>query len=199
MKVTLIRHGVTVWNQERRIQGQTDTDLSPEGRAALERRTVPDEYRQRRWIASPLRRAVDTAMILSGFGEGDIARDARLMEMNWGDWEGERLDDLRARYSHLMSENELRGLYFRPVNGECPHELRARALAFLDDRAAQNEDIVVVTHKGVIRALFSQAFGWNMRSKPPVKPDWTRAHEFEYRTGGALKPISLNVSLDAET
>ena len=63
--VTLVRHALTVWNQERRAQGQADVPLSPEGRAQAARWCLPGDLRQLQaegrlgWVTSPLQRAVE--------------------------------------------------------------------------------------------------------------------------------------------
>ncbi|HEX7021716.1 MAG TPA: histidine phosphatase family protein, partial [Trueperaceae bacterium] len=64
-QITLIRHAVTTWNADRRIQGQSDVELSEEGREqaqALGRRlaTMPDISLV---YASPLLRSRETARI----------------------------------------------------------------------------------------------------------------------------------------
>lgn len=196
IKVAFVRHGITDWNLEKRIQGQSDTSLSEQGVQLLKARQAPSRFLERNWHASPLRRAVDTATLLSGFAEAEIRTDVRLKEMNWGEWEGEKLDDLRLKHGEAMAENERRGLYFRPTGGECPHMVKSRALSFLEHLSAAKSDAVVVTHKGVIRALMSHAFAWDMKSKPPVKPDWGRLHEFRFVPGGGLYAVEMNISLE---
>ena len=58
----LVRHGVTPWNREKRIQGQTDIGLAPEGEA-MARSWVPHVKRLGvgAVVASDLQRAVRTA------------------------------------------------------------------------------------------------------------------------------------------
>ena len=92
--VLLIRHGPTAWNASGRIQGQTDVELSPEGRAEVRRWRLPAAWAQARVFSSPLRRARETAIILTG---RTPTLDPRLSEMAWGRFEGRRLADLRAR------------------------------------------------------------------------------------------------------
>ena len=59
--VALIRHGPTEWNEERRLQGRADRPLSAAGRARVAGWRVPGEYRDFEWVASPLKRARQTA------------------------------------------------------------------------------------------------------------------------------------------
>ena len=98
MIVAFLRHGSTAWNEEGRMQGRRDVPLSDRGRAEVEAwRTGMSEAspipKSAPWYSSPLRRAVETAEILSG---APPQCEPALIEMDWGDWEGFRLDELRA-------------------------------------------------------------------------------------------------------
>jgi probable phosphoglycerate mutase len=121
-----------------------------------------------------------------------IPTDDRLIEMDWGDWEGETLADLRARGGEAMAANEARGLDFRPPGGESPAEVQSRVLGWLADVAAAERDVAAVTHKGVIRVVMAKALGWDMRGKPPVRLDWTRAHVFDATPDGEPRAVGLN-------
>ena len=67
MIVSLLRHGSTEWNEAGRMQGRSDVPLSDRGRAQVRAWHVPiDPACPTPWISSPLKRAVETAEILSG-------------------------------------------------------------------------------------------------------------------------------------
>ncbi len=198
MKIGFIRHGVTDWNRQGRIQGRTDISLCDLGRAELSRLLMPRSYAARQWLSSPLNRTLETAAILSGTPVERIPTEDRLMEMSWGDWEGERLRDLRKRFGIEMKANEDKGLLFRPPNGESPLDVRARVQEWLREvsRNSRN-DVIAVTHKGVIRAVLSHATGWDMTGKPPHKLEWSALHDFSVSADGSLTVSRLNVPLDA--
>jgi broad specificity phosphatase PhoE len=190
--VALIRHGITAWNLEGRIQGRTDVPLSPAGREILAARVLPQELKDMAWVASPLVRARETASILSGRAIGEIEVDDRLAEMSWGQWEGAVLEHLRQRHGVAMADNEALGLHFRPPGGESPFEVQARVREWLTEVARAGDDVVAVTHKGVIRALMARALGWDMTGKPPVKLDWSAVHRFEVAEDGGARVVELN-------
>ena len=52
-----------------------------------------------------------------------------------------------------------------------------------------------ISHKGVIRALFALASGWDMLGKPPVRLDWRSAHLFRLDRHGNPAVERLNVGL----
>ena len=164
--VLLVRHGPTEWNASGRIQGHVDIDLSPGGRAQVARWRLPAAWAEARVLSSPLGRARETAAILTG---RTPAIDPRLIEMDWGRFQGRRLSELRAGAPDAMAANEARGLDFRPPGGESPREVCARLQTLLAELAADPRPVVAVCHKGVIRAGLVLATGWDMRSRPPVR------------------------------
>jgi broad specificity phosphatase PhoE len=171
MHLIVLRHGATSWNAEGRLQGQADPPLSADGRRALEEWVVPAAWRRLPCWVSPLRRARETAEIL-GWRDPEVL--PVLIEMDWGRFEGRTLADLRAELGETLARNEARGLDFRPPGGESPREVMQRLQRWIDGLPAADGDALVVTHKGVRRALLALATGWDMRCPPPVR---LRDHE----------------------
>lgn len=84
-EIYLIRHGQTDYNRQFRLQGpqrysaeQARARPSPAAHEALRGVHFDAVY------ASPLRRAVDTACIVSGWPEEKIELDPRLIEIGFG-------------------------------------------------------------------------------------------------------------------
>lgn len=173
----LMRHGATEWTEAGRIQGRRDVPLSAAGRASLQGRALPAACRGMRIVTSPLARCAETAALL---GAPDAPREPRLVEMDWGTWEGRTLAGLRAELGAAMAANEARGLDFRPHGGESPREVLARVSAWLSGLDAPT---LAVTHRGVIRVVFAAATGWDMTGKPPAKLDWSAVHFFRLAAG----------------
>ena len=191
IRVLMVRHGRTGWNEQGRIQGHTDVALCDAGRARLCGSRIPAACADFAWHASPLTRAVQSAHLL---GAVEIHLDARLMEMDWGEWEGETREGLRRRLGARMQRMEDRGIDFRPAGGESPRELMRRLNAWLEDARADGRDLIVVTHKGVIRAAIALATGWDLRGRAPVRLDWERGHLFLSRDD-ALEIEEMNIPL----
>ena len=103
MTLLLIRHGPTVWNQDRRLQGRADIPLSPEGSQAVAAWRIPHRFRHLPVRCSPLRRAVATAAIL-GLSP---ALEPALVELDWGSWEGRSLAELRLGDPQEVAERLL--------------------------------------------------------------------------------------------
>jgi 2,3-bisphosphoglycerate-dependent phosphoglycerate mutase len=188
-----VRHGETHWNTQGRIQGHADIPLSDTARAELGAFTLPAALRNCRWHVSPLSRAVETARLL---GPGAFRLEPRLMEMHWGQWEGETLAGLRAANPRDMEINEAQGLHFRPPGGETPAEVQERLKTWFRDIADPGRPVVAVTHKGVIRTVLAMAYDWDMRGKAPVKLDWQAAHLFDVDANGTVIPVALNMPFE---
>lgn len=192
MTLLLIRHGKTSWNEAGRIQGRSDPPLSAKGRAEVKLWRLPETANSAAWICSPLIRARQTAEMLCGRA---VACEPRLIEADWGDWEGRSLDELRTSGGDTMAANERRGLDFQPPGGESPRAVQGRVEPLLRELAKRGQDVVAVTHKGVIRAIYALASGWDMRDKPPVKLRPACAHRFTLGEGGAPRVAMLNIPL----
>ncbi len=188
-----IRHAPTLWNAERRLQGRTDVPLSPEGEAAARAWRLDPAWRGYRVIASPLARAATTARLL--FPGRKIATDVRLIEMNFGGWEGKTLAELRGTPGSDAESRERMGLDFQPPNGESPRQVQARIAPLLAKIAVRGEPTIVITHKAVLRALLSLATGWTMLDKAPAKLKPNTAHVFALSADGALSVERMNVAL----
>lgn len=184
--LALVRHADTAWSVQGRIQGRADPPLLKHVQIKL-----PAACRSMRIVTSPLARCVQTAALL---GAPDAPREPRLIEMDWGNWQGETLSELRARLGVEMQENEERGLDFRPPNGETPRAVTERLKPWLEQVAREGLPTLAVTHRGVIRALLAEASGWDMRGKPPAKLDWHAVHLFGLSADGAPHIVQLNVS-----
>ena len=178
----ILRHGPTAWSAERRLQGRCDLPLSAEGRGRVATWRLPSDLTGCAWRVSPLRRAGETAELL---GISDAVQESGLIEMDWGKWEGQRLAELCVSVPE-MAVMEAAGVDFRPPGGESPREVQARLRPLLARIAQDGVPVAAVAHKGVIRALFALATGWDMRAKPPQRLAEDAVHLFEIdRTGGA--------------
>jgi probable phosphoglycerate mutase len=173
--LAVIRHAQTAWNEDGRLQGRSDTPLSEAGRRLVGRWQIPPQLAGFEWVTSPLKRAAETASLLTG---GSVKHDARLIEMNWAEWEGRRLVDLRQELGQPMAELEAKGLDFRPPGGESPRDVQHRLDGFLTELQHQARPTVAVCHNGVIRALYASAADWDMTGRPPHKLLANCAHLF---------------------
>jgi broad specificity phosphatase PhoE len=193
--LAVLRHGPTGWTREHRLQGRADLPLDAGGRAAVLDWRLPSELRPLRWLTSPLARCTETAALLGL--ETEI--EPRLVEMDWGRWEGRTVAELRADQHEEMTAQEARGLELQPPGGESPRAVQRRLAPLLAEIAATGRPTGAITHKGVIRAVLALATGWTMVGRAPAKLDWAAAHVFRLGQGGAPVVVRLNQPLATAT
>ncbi len=193
IELLLLRHAATSWNADKRLQGRRDIALSQAGRDSLLGRSIPTTLLPRRWYCSPLQRCRQTATLL---GIEPIEACSAWIEMDWGQWEGQRISQLRLDNPELLARQEARGLDMTPTDGESPRQVRQRLMQWLSEQDNGTEQkFGIVCHKGVIRALLSQALDWDMTDKCPVKIDWQQALLFEWTPTENLKLKRYNLPL----
>ncbi len=189
--LALIRHGPTEWNRSGRIQGRSDVPLDDEGRQAVASWVLPRDMEGYRWVASPLKRAVETARILGV----EPTLESALVEMSWGRWEGLRLEELRGELGAVTADDESKGLDLRRPGGESPRDVQRRIAPWLAGVASEGRATAAVTHKGVIRAAYALASGWDMTGKPTDRLNDDAVHHFLIEGDRALLIDRLNVPL----
>jgi len=193
-RLLLIRHAPTEWNAAGRIQGRSDEPLSQTGREEAAGWRLPAFAADWPVYCSPLGRARETAASMGL----TVQVEAALIEMAWGAWEGEILSDLRRRLGTAMAENEDKGWDFQPPEGESPRRVFDRLVPFLQRQAMRGEDAVAICHKGVIRALYAAARGWDFLGKAPGKLQSGRGQLLTVTPGPRLAVERLNLELKGQ-
>jgi len=159
--VYIVRHGQTAWNVEYRLQGQADIPLNEEGRrqASANGRhlaeLIPDPAAFD-FVASPLQRTRATMELARAAMRLDpkaYRTDARLMEVNFGDWQGFTIAELERREPGSTKDRGPDKWDFVPPgeHAESYEMLLERVRPFFEGIARPT---VCVTHGGVIRSLF---------------------------------------------
>ena len=159
----LIRHGETPWNAAGRWQGHADPGLTDTGlaQARAVAKALRDEQGDawHRIVASDLARAQQTAEQIALALGLPIDTDRRLRELDVGAWSGLTREQIRDRDPETLRVFESGDPLVRPGGGESRQALRERALEFARELAAERagEAVIVVTHRGVVRALAPEA------------------------------------------
>jgi len=162
LQVYLVRHGETVWNAERRIQGHSDSPLTEKGEQQA--RQVGERIKNAgitHIISSDLGRTRRTAEIIADACGCDITFDPRLRELNMGVLEKRLLDELSAEEERWRASlvNGTEG--GRIPQGESMTELAQRMQAALDDCLAlpAGSRPLLVSHGMALGVLVSTILG----------------------------------------
>ncbi|KUK82961.1 MAG: Fructose-2,6-bisphosphatase [Pelotomaculum thermopropionicum] len=154
--IYLIRHGETEWNALMKYQGQTDVPLSDNGRrqAELISKRLASERIQGIY-ASDLIRAYETANIISAHHDLRVKTVPNLRELNFGAWEGLTQKELKETFANEIRQWWKNPLSTRIPGGESLNEMVERSVKVIKNLVEKHagENVVVVTHGGVIRSI----------------------------------------------
>lgn len=142
----LVRHGETVDNANRIMQGQTQGELTERGREqAREVAARMAAVHIDAFVSSDLRRAVDTCRIIAGPHGMDVLTTPLLRERDWGGFTGRYIPDLKdAEW---------------PADIESLDALRERAAKFLDYvRTHFSSSVVLAVGHGIINKAVQSVF-----------------------------------------
>jgi len=156
--IILIRHGQTVWNEEGRFQGRLNSPLTKKGELQAKENAQKlkkniEDFENIKIFSSPLGRARDTAYIICnelGINRDTIIFDDRIIEFNYGIFEGQKKEDMMKRQE--FRDREANKWSYRIENGESYILVQDRVKDFLN--SIKNEKkVIVVAHEMVNRTI----------------------------------------------
>ncbi len=152
--IYFIRHGQTDWNYKKLMQGQTDIPLNEKGKSqALEMAKTLKGVAFDAVFCSPLSRALETCKAV--IGESEIIVDERLIERNFGEYEGKSLQVMVDK--GFWKETGLQTLR----NGESLSDVISRVYCFLDEitKNYPAKNVLIVAHGGIGMVVQSYFLG----------------------------------------
>lgn len=171
-RLVLWRHGETDYNAAGRMQGHLDSALTPVGwnqaRFAVPAlaRFSPDLV-----IASDLRRATDTATVLTEAIGVPLRIDKRLRETHLGEWQGFTGQQVDEKYPGERARWRVDATW-APPGGESRVDVAERAMEVVADLDRPNSDagdaVLLATHGGLIIALTAKLLGLPVPSWPSL-------------------------------
>jgi len=201
--VTLLRHGITQANHEKRYLGWTDLPLTDEAKINLQHNQsfgAAFDY----CVTSDLLRARQTTKILCP--HLNIVATAAFREMNFGQWEMKTYEDLQYNSSYRAWIDDPGSI--TPPDGESFSEMAARVKMGFDklrQEAIQQgkSNILLVAHGGVIRYLLTaltkekkQFFEWKVAHDQAIQLIWKKADWKEAGKCISLQEVPLMEKAD---
>jgi len=168
MLLYLVRHGQSLYNAERRIQGQYDVRLSPFGlRQGAALATAFRSLAIDAVYASPLARALETAELIADGLHLPIQIDDRLKEINAGVFQGVLWSEIEQHSPELAVRWREQNADFVIPGGESRRALAERGRAAFDAiYAAGHRAAIVVAHGGVLAGVLKSLLGIPMANNP---------------------------------
>ena len=167
-QLIIIRHGETVWNRERRMQGHSDSPLSETGlrQARLLARRL-QEIKFNLLYCSDSGRAHDTARTVAEVTGHELIVEPRLRERHFGVFEGLTGPEIEAQHPQAFMRFKSRDPHYAVPGGESAAAFRDRALACLTEIAGRhvNEVVVIITHGLVCDIAYRAAHGIELMAR----------------------------------
>jgi probable phosphoglycerate mutase len=156
--IYFVRHGITNYNVEGRVQGEVDSELTSEGITAIKKiaRAITSNAassKPSKIITSPLLRAVQSSKIIAKELCIKHSADERLLELKRGIIEGKTKEEFtqeELKHGELFYNDPWN---YRIPNGENLTDLKARVSSFLSDILTLGESLVIVSHGFTIRMM----------------------------------------------
>lgn len=196
-KLFITRHGETLWNLEKRLQGWSNSPLSELG------------INQAKWLSerlkdqpidiiysSPLERAYNTACIIRGDRDIEIIKSDAFKEIDTGEWTGKSYDEMQA-----LGIEEVNNFYnfphlYKSKIGEDYYQVKERTHKGLKEVLAKHkgENILIVTH-GVALKVMMMYF-----EEKPMEKLWDLPYIYQTSlTEIDIEEDNYNIKLYADT
>lgn len=166
MEVYWVRHTKVAVNKGI-CYGQQDVPLAASFKEELQ--TIQAKLpKEAHCLSSPLLRC---ALLANELYPNPTAVDQRLLEYNFGDWEGKAWDEIPSKPLRLWMENFVTQ---RPPNGETYLELKERVVSFVEEIriSTSPQPLVISTHAGVIRSVLSHLLSIPLEQTFKLKLDY---------------------------
>ncbi|MFN4033346.1 MAG: histidine phosphatase family protein [Fimbriimonadales bacterium] len=176
LKVYLVRHGQTAWNQVGRIQGHSDTPLDAIGRrqASQAARWLAERVQHPRAIySSDLQRAFHTAQAIAQAVNAPLHPDPALRERHWGLWEGLTSAEVQQQFPDHHFTYLYDPMVGTPPDAEPMSDFWTR-VQYFGQRLLQTHpdgEVIVVGHGGSLRILLCEALAGDVQTYRRIRLD----------------------------
>jgi probable phosphoglycerate mutase len=152
-----LRHGLTELNRDKRVGGHTDVPLIEEGLRQAEQ--ARDNFQGTPFdvvVSSPLERAIQTAVIVTGVERREVQIEPLCIERFFGAMEGLTRPQVQERFPQILYlQIDHIGYSLNPPGGESFEALRRRTESFLQKVLGQHAGrrVVISSHQNFLQQL----------------------------------------------
>jgi probable phosphoglycerate mutase len=160
-EITIVRHGETTWNVEKRIQGHSNSKLTENG--ILQAELVANALAKREFdvlISSDLERAAETAKIINTQLLLPHEYNSNLRERSFGLMEGKTFAEIKQQLPNEYAAYKKREIKHIIPEGESIEQLFVRVTKEIEKitRKYQNQKILIVSHGLVLEMMMYKTF-----------------------------------------
>lgn len=176
-KIYLVRHGETNANVEKRYCGQTDVDLNHKGlRDAASIAKVLKNISLDSIVSSDLKRTLKTAELINEYHQLELELNPDFREINFGKFENLTFEEIGVKYPEEKVKMIKEKINYNFLEGESLSVLYKRVIKSFNKllEAKENENILIVSHGGVIRMILTEILSGDLNNYWSVEVDNTR-------------------------
>lgn len=195
-RIYIARHGETDYNRLNIIQGSRDIELNEAGHLQAKNlascfKNIPIDV----IYGSNLIRSIQTAGYVAKVKNMKILTCNDLREMNFGIYEGLNYHDVKSDFDKLKVQWANGQLDKSCKNGESPKQVFSRADSCCQKIFSENKgkSILMVIHGRLIRILFTEWFGWDLRQMNQFSTPNVSFSLLEWENGTVI-PVELNIT-----
>jgi alpha-ribazole phosphatase len=174
MRLIVVRHGETFYNEQRRFTGQSDVPLNllGERQATALGESLATEHLDV-IVTSDLERTRVTARAIAHNHGLHLQEDSDLRELAFGEWEGYTYDEVLARDANLASLWRADPSQYAPPGGETVAQVRDRCARALKrwQTLYPEASVLWVTHGGLIGVLLCHVLGLDLKRRWQFRHD----------------------------
>lgn len=172
IKLILVRHALTVDNQNNRLSGHIDSAISEKGKEQIHKITnYLKDFKIDKIYTTTSSRTKDTVKKLSELKSIDIIEKENLKEISFGDFEGLTFKEIEDKYPEEFQDMIKKGYEYKYPNGESLIDSYNRVCTELDNIISNNDGktILICSHGGTIRNIItylisnSYKYHWNFK------------------------------------
>lgn len=193
MRLILVRHGETEWNQQHRVQGLGNLGLNKRGRRQAQAlaQALKDQKLEAIY-ASPLKRAGETAEAIARFHQLEVVTLDGLIELDAGELDGLTGEEMRSKHGKFLDKWITDAAAVRLPGGGSLAELQDEAWAAIEDILYRHQDegekgtVVVVTHFFVTLCILCKAIELDLSRYRRLKLDVAATCTLDFTPRGTV-------------
>ena len=193
-KLVLVRHGLSVYNDQNRFTGWKDVDLNQQGRdEAKQAVDLLKSYKFDMAFTSNLIRAQETLdIILKGINQNDIpiTKDLALNERDYGDLIGQNKAEAAEKFGEKQVHIWRRSFDTPPPGGESLKDTADRVIPYLKNEIMphilEGKTIIVGAHGNSIRAIVMHLQGYNPEQILRTEIGWCEPWVFTFENENVI-------------
>ena len=194
-KLILVRHGLSVYNDQNRFTGWKDVDLNEQGvKEAKQAVTLLEKVNFDMAFTSKLKRANDTLnLILKGINQESIPieKDLALNERDYGDLVGQNKAEAAKEFGDEQVQIWRRSYDIPPPGGESLKDTADRVIPYLNEKILpqvhDGKNIIVSAHGNSIRAIVMALKNFTPEQILKTEIGWCEPWIFEFEDKKLIK------------